>query len=51
MIVTPEPRMSLTFALYLLGLAVRHKGRLASFDQRIALSAVVGATPAHLVTL
>lgn len=37
--------------LYLLGLAVRHKGRLASFDQRIPLSAVVGATPAHLVTL
>lgn len=37
--------------LYLLGLAVRHKGRLASFDQRIPLSAVVGATEAHLVTL
>lgn len=37
--------------LYLLGLAVKHKGRLASFDQRIPLSAVVGATPAHLVTL
>jgi predicted nucleic acid-binding protein len=37
--------------LYLLGLAVKHKGRLASFEQRIPLSAVVGATPAHLVTL
>lgn len=37
--------------LYLLGLAVKHKGRLASFDRRIPLSAVVGATPAHLVTL
>ena len=37
--------------LYLLGLSVKHKGRLASFDQRIPLSAVVGATPAHLVTL
>lgn len=37
--------------LYLLGLAVKHKGLLASFDQRIALSAVVGATAEHLVTL
>ena len=37
--------------LYLLGLAVKNKGRLASFDQRIPLSAVVGATTAHLVTL
>ena len=37
--------------LYLLGLAVKHKGRLASFDQRIPLSAVLGATPAHLVML
>ena len=37
--------------LYLLGLAVKHKGRLASFDQRIPLSAVVGATSAHLLLL
>lgn len=37
--------------LYLLGLAVRHKGRLASFDQRIPLSAVVGAKPAHVAIL
>ena len=37
--------------LYLLGLAVKHKGVLASFDQRIPLSAVIGAKPAHLVLL
>ena len=37
--------------LYLLGLAVKHKARLASFDQRIPLSAVVGATAVNLVTL
>ena len=37
--------------LYLLGLAVKHKGRLASFDQRIPLSAVVGAKPTHLLLL
>ena len=36
---------------YLLALAVKHKGALASFDQRIAISAVVGATPNHLVLL
>ena len=37
--------------LYLLGLAVRHGGRFVTFDQRIALSAVRGATRKHLVTL
>ena len=37
--------------LYLLGLAVRNHGRLASFDQRIPLSAVLGARPEHMVTL
>ncbi len=37
--------------LYLLGLAVRNNGRLASFDQRIPLSAVLGARPEHMVTL
>ena len=37
--------------LYLLGLAVKHKGVLASFDQRIPLSAVIGAKPSHLVLL
>jgi uncharacterized protein len=37
--------------LYLLGLAVRHQGRLVSFDQRIPLSAVIGATQKNLVTL
>ena len=37
--------------LYLLGLAVKNKGRLASFDQRIPMSAVLGARPEHIVTL
>lgn len=37
--------------LYLLGLAVKHGGRLVSFDARIATSAVRGAKPHHLVTL
>lgn len=37
--------------LYLLGLAVHHGGRLVSFDTRIALSAVLGAAPRHLVAL
>ena len=37
--------------LYLLGLAVRHQGRLVTFDQRIPLSAVHGAKPEHLVVL
>jgi hypothetical protein len=33
---------------YLLGLAVRRGGRLATFDRSISLKAVVGAAPAHL---
>lgn len=37
--------------LYLLGLAVRHKGCLASFDQSIAISSVHGATPENLLLL
>ena len=34
--------------VYLLGLAVRHKGKLATFDRSIPLKAVVGAEPSHL---
>jgi toxin-antitoxin system PIN domain toxin len=37
--------------LYLLALAVKHGGRLVSFDQRIPLSAVPGARAEHLVKL
>lgn len=37
--------------LYLLGLAVKHQGRLVTFDQRIPLSAVHGAKAEHLVVL
>lgn len=37
--------------LYLLALAVKNKGRLVSFDARIPLSAVRGATSRHMVTL
>ena len=37
--------------LYLLGLAVKNDGRLASFDQRIPMNAVLGARPEHRVTL
>jgi uncharacterized protein len=37
--------------LYLLGLAVKNKGRLASFDARIPASAVRGVTAAHMVML
>ncbi len=33
---------------YLLGLAKHRKGRLATFDRRIPLAAVVGAEPEHL---
>ncbi len=36
---------------YLLALAVRHGGRLVTFDAGIALSAVPGATAANLVAL
>ena len=36
---------------YLLGLAVKHDGRLVTFDSGIALSAVKGAAQRHLVAL
>ena len=34
--------------LYLLALAIKNGGRLATLDSRITLNAVSGATPAHL---
>lgn len=37
--------------LYLLALAVRHQGRFVSFDAGIALGAVPGARPEHLLVL
>lgn len=37
--------------LYLLGLAVKNNGRFVSFDRRIPLTPVIGAGPAHFVTL
>jgi toxin-antitoxin system PIN domain toxin len=37
--------------LYLLSLAVRHGGRLVTFDQRAPLSAVRSAEPRHLLVL
>lgn len=37
--------------LYLLGLAVAHNGRFVSFDKRIALEAIAGATPKHILVL
>ena len=37
--------------IYLLALAVKHAGRLITLDTRISRSAVVGATPEHLVVL
>jgi len=37
--------------LYLLGLAVKHGGRLVSFDRRVPLNAVKGASDNHLVLL
>jgi toxin-antitoxin system PIN domain toxin len=36
---------------YLLALAVKHGGSLASFDQKIGLSSVKNANPQHLVVL
>lgn len=36
---------------YLLALAVRHGGRLATFDRRIAVAAVAGAETRHLALL
>jgi predicted nucleic acid-binding protein len=37
--------------LYLLALAVAHRGALATFDHRIALNAVIGAREANLLLL
>jgi predicted nucleic acid-binding protein len=37
--------------LYLLALAVAHQGRFVSFDKGIALEAICGAQPRHLLTL
>ena len=37
--------------VYLLALAVRHGGRLVSFDRRINLGAVKGAASHHLLVL
>jgi hypothetical protein len=37
--------------VYLLGLAVRHRGRLATFDRSIPLKAVIGAEPRHVELL
>jgi uncharacterized protein len=37
--------------VYLLGLAVKHKGVLATFDQHIALAAVNGARREHLALI
>ena len=37
--------------LYLLGLAVKNRGRLVTFDIRVPLTAVHGATAAHLVAV
>uniref|UniRef100_Q01V53 Ribonuclease VapC n=1 Tax=Solibacter usitatus (strain Ellin6076) TaxID=234267 RepID=Q01V53_SOLUE len=37
--------------VYLLGLAVRNHGRLATFDQSIPLKAVHGAAPGNLVVI
>lgn len=37
--------------VYLLALAVQNNGRLVTFDQRIALSSVIGATRDNLITL
>jgi predicted nucleic acid-binding protein len=37
--------------VYLLAMAVRHGGRLATFDRTIPLQAVIGAEPRHLELL
>ena len=37
--------------IYLLALAVKHNARFVTFDRGIALSAVIGATPKHLIVL
>lgn len=36
---------------YLLALAVRNNGRLVTFDKRIALDVVKGATPEHMLVI
>lgn len=36
---------------YLLALAIRHGGRLVTFDRRIVPEAVAGATPEHLAVI
>jgi predicted nucleic acid-binding protein len=40
-----------TTDIYLLALAVANNARFVTFDRGVSLRAVVGATPAHLVTL
>ena len=37
--------------IYLLGLATRREGRLATFDRSIALAAVLGAQPENLTVI
>jgi predicted nucleic acid-binding protein len=37
--------------VYLLGLAVRMNGRLATFDRSIPVAAALGATPDHLAVI
>lgn len=37
--------------LYLVALAVKHEGRLATFDDRIPISAIEGATARHVVAI
>jgi predicted nucleic acid-binding protein len=37
--------------VYLLALAVRHGGRLVTFDRGVPIAAVKGAKPEHLVSL
>jgi len=37
--------------LYLLALAVRHGGRLVTFDRAIAVSAIRGAADKHLLAI
>lgn len=37
--------------IYLLGLAVKHGGRLATFDRTIPLAAVCGAEPRHVAVI
>lgn len=37
--------------IYLLALAIKHDARFVTFDRGISLSAVIGATTAHLIVL